>query len=83
MIRWLEDERLAPSVKENMARFKATSFAKDLDEAAATWRFMSWPRTDHTPLRFLLKSNDHQNATFTIDGVGEEYGRLERAYGED
>ena len=32
MIRWLEDERLSSAVKANMARFKATSFAKDLDE---------------------------------------------------
>jgi hypothetical protein len=77
MIRWLEDDRLAPEVMDNMARFKATSFAKDLDEDRASWRFMSWPRTDHTPLRFLLQSDDHRNATFTIDGDGYEYGKLE------
>jgi hypothetical protein len=77
MIRWLEDERLSSNVKANMARFKATSFAKDLDESAARWQFMSWPRTDHAPLRFLLRSDDHRHATFTIDGAGMEYGKLE------
>ena len=63
MIRWLEDDRLAATVKENMARFKATSFAKDLDEDRVSWRFMSWPRNEHTPLRFLLESEDHRHAT--------------------
>ena len=56
MIRWLEDERLSSAVKANMARFKATSFAKDLDESEARWRFMSWPRSSDTPMRFLLES---------------------------
>jgi hypothetical protein len=77
MIHWLEDERLSSAVKANMARFKATSFAKDLDESAAGWRFMSWPRTAHTPLRFLLRSDDHRNATFTIDDGAHEYGKIE------
>jgi hypothetical protein len=77
MIRWLDDERLSSAVKANMARFKATSFAKDLDEGEARWQFMSWPRTDHTPLRFLLKSEARQQATFTIDGNGHEYGKIE------
>jgi hypothetical protein len=76
MIRWLEDERLSPTVKANIARFKATSFAKDLDETEAEWRFMSWPRSTDAPLRFLLRSNDHHNALFTIDG-SLEYGRIE------
>jgi len=79
MIRWIEDERLSAAVKANMARFKATSFAKDLDESAAHWRFMSWPRTDHTPLRFLLRSDDQHQAVFTVDGDGQEYGKIEGA----
>jgi hypothetical protein len=77
MIRWLDDARLSSTVKANLARFKATSFAKDLDESDARWRFMSWPRTDHTPMRFLLESNDHRHATFTIDEGGIEYGKIE------
>ncbi len=77
MIRWLDDERLPPTVKANMARFKATSFAKDLDESETEWRFMSWPRTDHTPLRFILRSSSNRSATFTIDGAGHEYGNIE------
>jgi len=81
MIRWLEDERLPAPVKANMARFKATSFAKDLDESEARWRFMSWPRTDHTPLRFLLESDDRRRATFTLDAGGVAYGRIEEAAG--
>ena len=77
MIRWRDDERLSPSVKANMARFKATSFAKDLDESEAEWRFMSWPRSENAPLRFLLESSGRQHATFTIDGGGHEYGHIE------
>jgi hypothetical protein len=77
MIRWLEDDRLSAAEKATMARFKATSFAKDLDEGEARWRFMSWPRTDHTPMRFLLSSDRHQRATFTIDAGGHEYGHIE------
>jgi hypothetical protein len=77
MIRWLEDERLSKAVKANMARFKSTSFAKDLDESEARWRFMSWPRTDDMPMRFLLESDDQQHATFTIDDGGLEYGKIE------
>jgi hypothetical protein len=77
MIRWLDDDRLSPAVKANMARFKATSFAKDLDEGDARWRFMSWPRTSNTPMRFLLESDDHRHATFTIDADGLEYGKME------
>jgi len=76
MIRWLEDERLSSSVKANMARFKATSFAKDLDEGEARWRFMSWPRSEARPLRFLLESDDQLRATFTIDDA-QEYGHVE------
>jgi hypothetical protein len=79
MIRWLDDERLPAAVKANMARFKATSFAKDLDESAAHWRFMSWPRSEDTPLRFLLRSDDQRQATFTVDEGGQEYGKLEGA----
>jgi hypothetical protein len=79
MIRWLEDERLSASVKANMARFKATSFAKDLDESAAHWRFMSWPRSEATPLRFLLRSDDQHQAVFTVDDGGQEYGKIEGA----
>ena len=77
MIRWLEDDRLPSPVKANLARFKATSFAKDLDESPIRWRFMSWPRTPHTPLRFLLRSDDHRDATFTIDDAGLEYGKID------
>ncbi len=76
MIRWLDDDRLSAAVKGNMARFKATTFAKDLDESQARWRFMSWPRNDHTPMRFLLTS-EHRHATFTIDDRGQEYGKIE------
>jgi hypothetical protein len=79
MIRWLEDERLSSAVKANMARFKATSFAKDLDEGDARWRFMSWPRTDHNPMRFLLESDDRRHATFTFDAAGMAYGKIEHA----
>ena len=78
MIRWLEDERLPATVKTNIARFKATSFAKDLDEGQSEWRFMSWPRTPDMPLRFLLRSDDHRHATFTIDGA-IEHGVIETA----
>jgi hypothetical protein len=81
MIRWLDDDRLSSAVKSNMARFKATSFAKDLDESEARWRFMSWPRTDSTPLRFLLESDDRKHATFTFDAGGQEYGKIEGASG--
>jgi hypothetical protein len=76
MIRWLEEDRLSSAVKANMARFKATSFAKDLDEGQTRWRFMSWPRNDHTPMRFLLASDGHERATFTIDDSGQEYGHI-------
>ena len=76
MIRGLEDERLPPAVKANIARFKATSFAKDLDESEAEWRFMSWPRTSDSPRRFLLRSDDRHVATFTIDD-DLEYGHIE------
>ena len=65
MIRWLDDARLSDAVKANLARFRATSFAKDLDEEEASWQFMSWPRTDHTPLRFLLRSSDSRRATWS------------------
>jgi hypothetical protein len=77
MIRWLDDDRLSSAVKANMARFKATSFAKDLDESEARWRFMSWPRNDHMPMRFLLQSDGHKRAIFTFDEGGYEYGRIE------
>jgi hypothetical protein len=76
MIRWLDDERISSTVKENLARFKATSFAKDLDESPVNWRFMSWPRSSDLPLRFLLRSEDHHLATFTIDGL-IEHGHIE------
>ena len=79
MIRWPDDERGSPAVKANFARFRATSFAKDLDEGQAQWRFMSWPRTSDTPQRFLLASNDHRHATFTVDDAGQEYGKIELA----
>jgi len=78
MIRWLDDERLPAAVKANMARFKATTFAKDLDESRAYWRFMSWPRSEEWPLRFLLRSDDQRQAVFTVD-EGEEYGKIEGA----
>jgi hypothetical protein len=38
---------------------------------------MSWPRNDHTPKRFLLASDAHQHATFTVDAHGHEYGKIE------
>jgi hypothetical protein len=79
MIHWLEEERLPSAVKANMARFRATSFAKSLDEGETRWRFMSWPRTHHTPLRFVLRSEDHRQATFTIDGPGRQYGKIEES----
>jgi hypothetical protein len=77
MIRWLEDERLPTAVKANMARFKTTSFAKTLDEEQRAWQLMSWPRTHHTPLRFLLRSDDGRRASFVIDGPGRQYGLVE------
>jgi hypothetical protein len=78
MIRWLDEQRLSPTVKANVARFRATSFAKDLDEGESVWRFMSWPRSAEAPLVFLLRSDDHRHASFTIDNE-REYGHIATA----
>jgi hypothetical protein len=76
MIEWLEEQRKDDVVKANVERFRRTSFAKDLEEDKATWRWMSWPRSAETPLRFVLKSDQNRQAVFTIDGEGKEYGGI-------
>ena len=63
-------------VKANIERFRRTSFAKDLEEDKATWKWMSWPRSTENPLRFQLRSDARRSATFTIDGDGREYGTI-------
>lgn len=77
MIRWLEDHQMDDTVRSNFERFRRTSFAKDLEEDKGAWQVMSWPRSSETPLRFLLKSGQNRQATFTIDGDGREYGSIE------
>ncbi len=76
MIDWLDEQRMDDVVKANVDRFRRTSFAKDLEEDKATWRWMSWPRSAESPLRFLLASEPNRHATFTIDGDGREYGGI-------
>jgi hypothetical protein len=75
MIEW-SDVREDDAVKANLERFRRTSFAKDLDEDEAKWSWMSWPRSPENPLRFLLRSDQNRQATFTIDGDGREYGTI-------
>jgi hypothetical protein len=76
MIAWLDEQRTDDAVQANVERFRRTSFAKDLEEDKATWHWMSWPRSSESPLRFLLRSDQNRNATFTIDGDGREYGQI-------
>lgn len=69
MIVWPEDRTLTSVARENIARFRATAGAKDLDADVQQWVLRSWARMPDPPFRMILTS-DLEEATVTIEGNG-------------
>ncbi len=68
MIHW--PTRLVPAATANLDRFKATSLARELEQDAHEWRFLSWAWTDELPVRLWLANEEGRSLAFTLDVGG-------------
>ena len=56
MIDWPSDGILSPAARENLARFRATGVAKELEADPQSWKFQSWARMPDPPYRMILSN---------------------------
>jgi hypothetical protein len=71
MIAWPSDDKMNATSTENLARFRRTAVAKELEEDTHTWRFQCWAWTSYGPWKWILHSDTHRLVTLTMDEDGE------------
>jgi hypothetical protein len=71
MIDWPHDEKLNAASTDNLARFRATAVAKELEEDSHAWRFQSWAWTRGAPWKWILESDTRRLVTLTMEEDGE------------
>ena len=71
MIAWPAEEKLTDVAKSNLARFKKTAASAELeDDGASTWAFHAFTHTGDPPLRVLLRNENGDEITFTMEADG-------------
>ena len=79
MISYPNEDRLPMAARENLARFKKSSVAAELDASPEVWSLDNWPWTVEPPHRFVLRNANHEgkeiifraNGTWTVAPTGE------------
>ncbi len=70
MIRWPEG-RLTPVAEANLAMFRKSAAALELEEAREAWHFVQWSWTEGAPTRFALQNEGEDVRTYTFDADGQ------------
>jgi hypothetical protein len=70
LIRWPEG-RLTPAAEANLAMFRKSAAALDLEEARETWHFVHWSWSEGAPTRFVLQNDGEDARTYTFDAAGQ------------
>ena len=79
MIRYPNEDRLPEAARENIARFKQSSIAAELDASTEAWSLDNWPWLAEPPHRFLFRNEQHVgkevifrgNGSWTVNTVDE------------
>jgi hypothetical protein len=70
MIIWPNERALTPTARRNLADFRATTAAKDLEDEATEWQVHSYSWLSDAPNRTILLSDDGEQETVTIEEDG-------------
>ena len=70
MITWPASDKLSKTAVGTLERFKKTAAAKELEQDARAWSFISWAWLPEAPYAFTLRSADHEERQYVVEGDG-------------
>jgi len=78
VIRWPAADRLSKTAAVILEKFKRTAAAKELEQDSREWFFVSWAWLPEPPYALTLRSGDHEERYFLIEGDGRWQMRVIR-----
>jgi hypothetical protein len=79
VIAWPTSEKLSKISAGLLEKFKKTAAAKELEQDARAWSFVSWSWMPDPPYTFTLRGSDNEERYVISEGDGRWQMRIVRA----